>query len=410
MGLLSAVLPVLLAAPGVAAAGPPGDVTRRLAGASNAFGFDVYGRLRSSPGNLAFSPASLTLGLLLPWGGARGETDSAFRRVLHVDGSPAEALPAWGRLVGRLQDPARPVTLRVASRLFGEKSYTFDPAYLELTRGAFGSGLGPVDFRSAFEAARAAINAWVEKETERRIRELVPPGGVSRETRLVLVNAIYFLGKWGRPFEASSTRPAPFHATPTAVRDVPTMHQTGSFRLAAGDGARALELPYAGGGLSLLLVLPDAVDGLPAVERSLDAARLDALVAGLAPTRVRVALPKFEVDPPSSLPLGETLRGMGLAAAFDREKADFTGIADPPDPRDRLVLAEVFHKAFVRVDEAGTEAAAATAASMVRAASIAPPPEVEFRADHPFLFYLRDVESGLVLFAGRVADPSSPAP
>jgi serpin B len=407
MGLLSVVLPAFLAAPAVAAATEPpsSDATRRLAGASNAFGFDVYGRIRSAPGNLAFSPASLTVGLLLPWGGARGETDSAFRRVLHVDGSPAERLPAWGQLAAGLQDPTRPVTLRIANRLFGEKSYAFDPAYLALTRGAFGSGLEAVDFRSAFGAARATINAWVEAQTERRIRDLVPPGGVSEETRLVLVNAIYFLGKWQRPFEASATRPAPFRATPTTTRDVPTMHQTGSFRLAAGRGARALELPYAGGGLAFLVVLPDAVDGLPAVESSLDAAGLAALVSGLAPKRVRVALPKFEVNPPASLPLGETLKGMGLAVAFDRTKADFRGIADPPDPRDRLMLQEVFHKAFVRVDEAGTEAAAATAASMMRVSSLPAPPEAEFRADHPFLFYLLDVESGLVLFAGRVADP-----
>lgn len=407
MGLLSIVLPALLVALAVTAAAepPPSDVARRLAGASNAFGFDVYGRHRSAPGNLAFSPASLTVGLLLPWGGARGETDSAFRRVLHVDGSPSETLPAWGRLVRALQDPARPVTLRIANRLFGEKSYAFDPAYLELTRGAFGSGLESVDFRSAFEAARATINAWVETQTERRIRDLVPAGGVSEETRLVLVNAIYFLGKWQRPFEASATRPAPFHATPTATRDVPTMHQTGSFRLAVGNGVRALELPYVGGGLALLLVLPDAVDGLSSAEGSLDAAGLAALVSGLAPKRVRVALPKFEVNPKASLPLGETLKSMGLAVAFDRTKADFRGIADPPDPGDRLMVAEVFHKAFVRVDEAGTEAAAATAASMMRVSSLPSPPEAEFRADHPFLFYLLDVESGLVLFAGRVANP-----
>jgi len=169
---------------------------------------------------------------------------------------------------------------------------------------------------------------------------------------------------------------------------------------------KALELPYEGGGLALLVVLPDAVDGLPAVEGSLDAGALEALVAGLAPARVHVAVPRFEVNPAAPLSLADALAALGLAVAFDRARADFTGIARPPDPADRLVLAEVFHKAFVRVDEEGTEAAAATAAAMVRAASAPAPPEAEFAADHPFLFFLRDVGSGLVLFAGRLVDPA----
>jgi serpin B len=158
--------------------------------------------------------------------------------------------------------------------------------------------------------------------------------------------------------------------------------------------------------MSMLLVLPDAVDGLDAVERSLTGQRLDDLVAALAPERVAVALPKFEVNPAQSISLGETLRALGMARAFDPRHADFTGMANPPDPADRLYLARVFHKAFVKLDEKGTEAAAATAASMARTSAPAPP-QREFRADHPFLFAIRDRASGLVLFLGRVADPSA---
>jgi serpin B len=386
----------------------PKERARRLADGSNAFGLDLYDHLRSTPGNLALSPASLSMGLLLPGAGARGETDAAFRRVLHLDGSPAELLPAWGELVSALQDPARPVTLHVASRLFGEKSYTFEPAYLEATRAAFGAALEPVDFKEAHEEARAAINAWVAKKTERRIPALVPPGGLSRETRLVLANALYFLGKWKQPFEASATRPEPFHTRPGESRDVPTMHETGSFSFVAKDGLQALELPYEGGSLAMLLVLPDTVDGLPAVEDFVDAVGVEGLVATLSPTRVAVALPKFEVSPSGSLSLADVLKPMGLAVAFDRRAADFTGIANPPDPADRLALDQVFHKAFVRVDEAGTEAAAATAGAMVRVASAPAPPEARFKADHPFVFFVRDAASGLVLFMGRVADPVAP--
>jgi len=394
--------------PASAAGKPPNEHARRLAGGSNAFGLEILGQLRTTAGNLAVSPASLSLGLLLPWGGARGETETAFRRVLHLEGSPSELLPAWGALARSLQDPARPLTLHVAHRLFGEKSYTFEPAYLEATRAALGASLEPVDFREAPEDARSGINAYVEERTERRIRDLVPPGGVSRETRLVLVNAFYFLGNWRQPFEAEATRPAPFHARPGQSRDVPTMHQTGSFPFVAKGGLKALELAYEGGSAALLLVLPEALEGLPAVEESLDGSALEGIVSALAPTRVAVALPRFEIEPSDSLRLGEVLKRMGLAVAFDRGSADFSGIADPPDPADRLVLDEVFHKAFVRVDEAGTEAAAATATTMLRAASAPAPPEAEFRADHPFLFFVRDVASGLVLFAGRVADPAPP--
>jgi serpin B len=178
------------------------------------------------------------------------------------------------------------------------------------------------------------------------------------------------------------------------------MHQTGYFRLATGHGGRALELPYAGGGLALLLVLPNEVDGLPAVERSLDAAGLTALVAGLAAPRVRVALPKFEVNPPASLPLGETLKDMGLAVAFDRTKADFTGIANP------TARPAGSGRSSTKPSSAST-GGTRPRGSRVRCASRLPLPPGGFRADHPFLFYLLDVESGLVLFAGRVADPSA---
>jgi serpin B len=186
------------------------------------------------------------------------------------------------------------------------------------------------------------------------------------------------------------------------------MHAAEHFRFAQKDGWKALELPYKGGSLSMLVVLPDRVDGVAALEQSLTAASLDGIVTSLASTRVVVSLPKFEVDPPGSLPLGELLVKMGMSAAFDRQKADFTGIANPASPADRLVIGQVFHKAFVKVDEKGTEAAAATAVMMMRAGA-APPKEkpAEFKADHSFLFFIRDNASGMLLFMGRVADPAS---
>jgi serpin B len=184
------------------------------------------------------------------------------------------------------------------------------------------------------------------------------------------------------------------------------MNRTGGFRIAQKDGVTALEIPYKGGELSMMLLVPDEIEGLAAVEGALDAKKLDALVSAMQVERVWVSLPKFEVRPGESLSLGEDLKAMGMPLAFDRQRADFTGIASPPDPDDRLVIAKVFHKGFVRVDEKGTEAAAATAVMAIRAGSMAQEPPRQLKVDRPFLFLIRDNASGLVLFLGRVSDPS----
>jgi serpin B len=398
-----AALPIALLS-----AAAPSDEMIRLARGNNAFGLDLYRSLRASPGNLVFSPASVTTALAMTWGGARGETAAQMKQVLRFEGAPSEVMQASGKLAAALQDPSRPIVFRIANRLFGEKTSGFEGPYLEATKAAFGAALEPVDFKGAPEAARMLINGWVEQRTEKRIKDLVPPNGVTRETRLALVNAIYFLGDWQEPFTREATRPEPFFTSAAQKRDVPTMHTVQHLRFAHKEGWKALELPYRGGDLSMLVLLPDRVDGIAALEESLTSAGLDAVVKSLASTRVVVSLPKFEVDPPLSLPLGEVLVRMGMAAAFDRQKADFTGIANPANPADRLVIGQVFHKAFVKVDEKGTEAAAATAVMMMRAGS-APPKEkpAEFKADHPFLFFIRDNASGMLLFLGRVADPTT---
>jgi serine protease inhibitor len=384
---------------------PPAGALRTLAQASNAFGIDLYQKLRARQGNLVMSPASLTTALAMTWGGARGTTAAEMQKVLHLAGTPEDVMRTSGQLAAALEDPRRPITFRIANRLFGERSYRFQPAYLEATKAAYGAPLEALDFRGAPEPARARINGWVEERTERRIKDLVPAGGVQSATSLVLVNALYFLGDWAQPFEKHATHPRPFHLSAARQKDVPTMNRRGGFRFVERPDLKALALPYKGGQMSMLLVLPQAKDGLEAVERALTAQALEALVASLKAQDVLVALPKFEVNPAESLALAELLREMGMASAFDPGRADFTGMADPPDPRQRLAIGAVFHKAFVRVDEKGTEAAAATAVGML--AGAAPPPKgAEFIADHPFLFFIRDEASGLVLFQGRVADPS----
>jgi len=224
---------------------------------------------------------------------------------------------------------------------------------------------------------------------------------VNATTRLVLANAIYFLGIWGDPFPKRLTAAAPFHLTASESHDVPMMHQAELFRFAVTDGVKVLEMFYKGLALAMTLVLPDQKGGLDAVEARLSPATLDAWFGALAADRVDVALPRFEVDPAGSLALQPTLEALGMPLAFNPNNADFTGITTPS-----LSIDNVFHKAFVKLDEDGTEAAAATAVVAHTRRLGPPPPKVEFHADHPFLFFLRDVRSGMILFMGRVSDPT----
>jgi serpin B len=400
---------VLLLSRALAGAEAPVDgkeAAAKLARSSNAFGFGLYQRLRETPGNLVVSPASITTALTMPWGGARGETAAQMRTVLHLEGTADEVMTTAGELSRSLQDPSRPIVFRIANQLFAEKSYKLVPAYVDKTRAVFGAPVELLDFKKAPEPSRVRINRWVEGKTERRITDLIPPGGVVPDTRLVLVNAIYFLGDWRYPFEHGETRPSTFHLTASEKKNVPTMHREGGFRVAHMDGVTALEILYKGGELSMLLLVPDEIEGLAAVESALDTKKLDMLVSALKGEFIAVALPKFEVNPGESLSLGEDLKALGMPLAFDRDKSDFTGIADPPDPADRLVLAKVFHRGFVRVDEEGTEAAAATAVMGIMGGAAAGGGPRHIQVDRPFLFLIRDNASGLVLFLGRVSDPS----
>jgi serpin B len=377
-----------------------------LAKSNNALAFDLYGKARTATGNLALSPISISSALTMTWGGAKGETAAQMKKVLHAEGEADKAMDVSGKLLASFGNADSKVTLRVANRLFGEKTYTFEQGYLDRTKAAFGAPLEALDFKHATDPSRVHINQWVATQTQDRIKDLIPAKGVDDQTRLVLVNAIYFLGDWMSPFDKDRTKPAAFHATAADTKDVPTMNQVEHFRFAATDGVKLLEMPYQGGEVAMTLVLPDAPGGIDAVEKQLTPDLWAKWIGAMQGERVIVALPKFEINPATSLSLGDTLQALGMPLAFDRAKADFTGIANPPNPADRLFIAKVFHKAFVKLDEKGTEAAAATAVVMARAGGAAPSkPPAEFKADHPFLFVLRQVKSGAILFMGRVSDP-----
>ena len=400
--------PVAAAAPAPLAKPAATDELARLARSNNAFALDFYGKVRAQKGNLAISPFSISTALDLTWAGAKAETASQMAKVLHLDGPPDRTLDVAGSLVASYGAPDQKVTVRIANRLFGEQTFAFEQPYLTRVKSAFGAPLEPLDFKNAAEDGRKHINGWVAGQTQDRIKDLIPPLGVDKTTALVLVNAIYLLGEWATPFKKESTTPAPFFTGKSDKKDVLTMHQDDHLRFAATDGVKLLELPYQNGALGMDFVLPDAVDGLDALEARLTPAALDRWLGAASAAHVDVSLPRIEIAPATSLSVGDTLSSLGMPLAFDSGKADFTGIGKPPNPAERLYISRVFHKAFVKIDEKGTEAAAATAVVMA-VGGAAPLPEArrEFKADHPFLFFLRDLRSGLVLFMGRVADPAS---
>ena len=381
------------------------EAVATLAQGSNAFGFDLYQRLRLKPGNVVISPASITTVLTMAWGGAQGETKTQMGSVLHLAGTASEVMATSGQLARSLQDPSRPIVFRIANQVFAERTYKLIPSYVNQVKAAFGAPVELLDFKTAPEPARVHINQWVDGKTKHRVKDLVPPHGVGPNSRLVLVNAIYFLGDWNLPFERYATRPAPFFLTASEKKNVPTMNQENQLRIGQKDGVTAVEIPYKGGEMSMLLLIPDEIGGLSAVEKTLDANKLDALTSAMKAEWIWLSLPKFEVNPGESLSLGEDLKALGMPLAFDLKQADFTGIANPPSRNDRLFLGEVFHKAFVRVDEKGTEAAAATAGGIPTGANAENLPR-QVKVDRPFLFLIRDNASGLVLFMGRVSDPS----
>lgn len=386
---------------------PPASDIQRLASSSNAFAFDLWHKIGTRQGNLAVSPISISAALTMTWGGARGETEQQMRKVLHLQGGDQDKTGAtFGQLSRALQNPARALKLRIANRLFGEQSFKFEQPYLDKTRNWYGAPLEPVDFAASPDPSRQRINAWVEQQTEHRIKDLLPALTITNDTRMVLVNAIYFLADWATPFKKELTSEQPFHVSPASAKNVQTMHLMTNLRWAGADGVSVLEMPYQGDDAAMLLVLPDAVDGLADVEKSITLAKLDTWRAALTTQNVSVSLPRFEVNPQDAIALRPALVSLGMPLVFDPAAADFTSIGIPPDPRYRLYISEAFHKAFVKVDEKGTEAAAATALIMAAGAS-APAKIVEFRADHPFLFFIVDKPSGLILFMGRVEDPSA---
>ena len=362
------------------------------------FAAHLDGALASKPGNLLYSPASISIALAMTREGARDQTATEMANVL--GGSSEEARALLASLRGL---PAGGPEIAVANRLFVDSETPLVPAFVDVSRTAYGAPVENLDFRRAAEPSRGHINAWVAEQTHDRIKDLLPAGMIVAETRLVLVDAIYLKAAWQVALPPAATRPEPFHVAGAADRQVATMHGTVGGTWGDHGGARMLDLPYetvgAGPRFAMLLVVPDR-GSLAEVEAAYDKEGFAPFFGGLGRGgEVILSLPKFEVS--GDFDLGETLKTMGMPRAFT-DHAEFPGISPIP-----VKISKVVHKAWAKIDENGTEAAAATAVGMVEITSIEsdPPKPHVFPVDRSFLFFIHD-ERGNVLFAGRIVDPS----
>ena len=397
------ILAVALPFAAARAADPAADTgIIHVTAANTAFALDLYRELATAPGNVFFSPYSLSRVLTMAATGARGPTATELTTALHLGASVDQAAAGYASLTKALQDNAGDnVTLVTADSLWVQDQFPLLDSYLRTVRGQFGAAAMPADFVHNAEGARTAINGWVDEQTHGKITELIGPGMIDATTRVVLCDAIYFKGKWDRQFNPGQTKPAPFHLTPQSQVLVSMMHQMAAFRATHRDDVSLLELPYLGRRFSMAIILPDTVDGLAGVERRLTAGQLLVWLADLAAapdTMLNVYLPRFTSR--NSFRLESQLAQLGMRRAFDRAHADFSGMAEGRE----LYLSVVVHQAYVRVDEEGTEAAAASGAAMKY---FDVPRAAEFRVDHPYLFLIRDNATGTILFLGRVTDPRS---
>jgi serpin B len=366
-----------------------------LVAGNTEFALALYQKLRPQPGNLFFSPYSIATALAMTYAGARGRTAVQMAQALRFHLEPPQLHAAFAHLEATLSRIGNrgQVQLNVANALYPQQGYPFLPDYLALVEAFYGARITAVDYRDA-AAAHEFINNWVAEKTAQKIPNLIPSGLLNDLTTLVLVNAIYFKGNWASQFSRRRTADAPFWLGAAQSVQTPLMQQTATFAYGEAQDVQMISLPYVGDDLSMLLLLPKERDGLAALEESLNAANLARWADGLRPRKVELFLPRFKTT--FLFRLDNTLQAMGMTDAFG--PADFSGMTDARG----LFIGAVIHKAFVEVNEEGTEAAAATAVVMSRSI---PTPRPVFRADHPFLFMIRENSTGAVLFLGRVANP-----
>jgi serpin B len=371
---------------------------------NSAFAFELYQALKGEEGNLFCSPYSISVALAMTYAGARGETAQQMADTLQFMLEQERLHPAFNWLDAELAKRGEGAQgkdgegfrLNIVNAIWGQKDYTFLSDFLDILAENYGAGLRILDFITETEKSRLIINDWVSDQTEQRIKDLIPQGVITVATCLVLTNAIYFNAAWDYPFNEHMTADGPFYLLHGGQVILPMMKQTEVFGYIEGEGYQAVELQYDGNELSMVIFLPET-GNFEAFEEELQAQQVCDIISGLQPTGVALTMPQFEFE--SEFNLNNTLKDLGMPAAFSGA-ADFSGMTGTRD----LYISAVQHKAFVSVDEAGTEAAAATAVVMEEEA---PDQQAEVTIDRPFIFLIRDIETGAILFVGRVMNPGA---
>jgi len=405
MKIKSIILPIIIIATisiisPFAFADANGDLQTVVKG-NNAFGFELYQELKGKEGNLFFSPYSISTALAMTYAGARGQTEREMAEVLRFSLEQETLHSSFSKLqsdLNAIQNKGR-IKLSIANSLWAQEGYHFLDTFFDLNKKYYGASLNFVDFATQTEAPRKTINIWVENKTQQKIKKLIKKGMIDSLTTLVLCNAIYFKGDWSSQFDKERTADADFSISSAKTIKAPMMSQKSEFKFKDFGNFSAIGLPYEGNDLSMIIFLPKEIDGLVELERNLtnDNVKvwIDKLIASYK-SKIFVSLPKFKTT--CEFELSEILGGMGMPSAFSLPPADFYGMTGKKD----LFISKVIHKAFLDVNEEGTEAAAATAVIM--------PPGISklliFRANHPFVFLIRENQTGSILFIGRIIDPT----
>jgi serpin B len=386
-----------------------------LVASNTAFALDLYGELATNEGNLFFSPYSISTCLAMIYTGAAGNTEAQMSDVLGFETNQQQFASLFGDLQSELETNQEPnvIELNIANALWTQIGFPFLPSFLDTATNQYQANVNQANFITNAAAVTEEINDWVAQETQNKIQNVLAPGSINANTVLVLANAIYFLGTWTEAFAETNTSNEPFYLSTNIQVEAPMMHQLApnegggggsgiAFNFMETNDFQAIALPYGSNQVSMVILLPSQIDGLPQLEQQLTPAFLAGVLAQMTPRFIEVYLPRFTLE--SVFDLADTLAEMGMPDAFTPFVADFSGI----DGAEDLYISFVRHEAWVQVNEAGTEAAATTVIGVVT--GVAPPPRPVFRADHPFIFLIQDTQSGSILFMGRLANPSqSPA-
>jgi len=374
-----------------------------LVSGNSAFAFNLYQQLtKNNSGNIFYSPYSISTALAMTYAGANGDTATQMANALDFTLPQSQLHPAFNDLALQLASrgqgasgtDGKSFALNIANALWCEKNFNFLPDFLNTLGQNYGAGVNLLDFINSPEPSRVTINNWVSNETNDKINNLIPAGAITPQTRLVLTNAIYFDAAWQNPFSADKTKNGTFNLRDGSIVSVPMMNNEGSYGYTKGSGYQAVELPYSGNQVAMDIIMPDA-GNFTHFESNLTADTVSGIISNLQNGSLSLTMPKFNFD--SSFSLNDALSALGMPIAFS-DQADFSGMTGNKD----LTIADVVHKAYVAVDEQGTEAAAATGVIMSATAMM----QNSLIIDQPFIFVIRDMQTGAIIFVGRVLNPA----